>query len=166
MNDFLDQVEAAANDGRLYYIALLGALTVPDICGALEAKDGQATGDRFKAWYDAHVAPQQKFLTGEDCYRFRCSFLHQGSTQHPKSGYSRILFVEPGAASNVVLHMNVMMDALNIDARLFCLEVVDAARHWLTGVVGTEPYETNLNAFVRRYPDGLPPYIGGVSVIS
>jgi hypothetical protein len=31
MNDFLDQVEAAANDGRFYYLALAGALAVPDI---------------------------------------------------------------------------------------------------------------------------------------
>jgi hypothetical protein len=62
--------------------------------------------------------------------------------------------------------MNIMGDALNIDVRLFCLEMVVSARQWLAGVAGTEPYETNLNAFVRRYPNGLPPYIGGVPVIS
>jgi hypothetical protein len=62
--------------------------------------------------------------------------------------------------------MNILNDALNIDVRLFCTEMVDSARRWLIGVVATEPYETNLNAFVRRYPNGLAPYIGGMPVIS
>ncbi|MGA2036505.1 MAG: hypothetical protein ABSH04_02855 [Acidimicrobiales bacterium] len=172
MNDYLDQVEAAANDSRFYYLALAGSLVIPDICGALESKDGGATGDRYKTWFDTHVAPRnvsyftrKPYLTGEDCYRFRCSFLHQGRTQHPKSGYTRILFIEPGP-NPIIGHMNIVNDALNIDVRLFCTEMVDSARQWLTGVVGTEPYETNLNAFVRRYPNGLAPYIGGMPVIS
>lgn len=173
MDDFLDQVEVAANDARLYYLALLGALAIPDLCGALEAQGGEATRARYKSWFDTHVGPlyvnhwagDEPFLSGEDCYLFRCSYLHQGRTQHPRSGYSRILFVEPGTTTNV-FHMNIMNDALNIDVRLFCLEMVTAARGWLAGVAGTEPYETNLNAFVRRYPHGLAPYIVGIPVIS
>jgi hypothetical protein len=166
VNDFLDQVEAAAIDGRFYYLALAGALMVPDICGGLEAPDGEADGPLYTGWFNTYVAPLQGgFLTGEDCYRFRCSFLHQGRTQHPKSGYSRILFIEPGASVNV-FHMNIMNDALNIDVRTFCLEMVRAARTWLATVEGTEPYETNLSSFVRRYPTGLSPYFGGLPVIS
>src|SRR5438132_7430853 len=111
MRDFLDQVAIAANNQRLYYLALTGALVIPDICSALEAKDGQANGPRYIAWFDSHVAPRYAsarrppMLTGADWYRFRCSFLHQGTTQHPKSTYSRILFIEPGAAPTVILHM-------------------------------------------------------------
>lgn len=171
MDDYLDQIEAAANDGRFYYLALTGALAVPDICGALESNDGEANGPRYKAWFDAHMATRHAYggrppiLTGEDCWRFRCSFLHQGSTQHPTSGYARILFIEPGATGNT-FHMNVIGDALNIDVRFFCVEMVDSARRWLGGVVGTEPYQTNFDAFVHRYPVGLAPYIRGVPVIS
>lgn len=104
-------------------------------------------------------------LSGQDCYRFRCSFLHQGTTQHSQSRYARILFVEPGTTTNV-FHMNVINDALNIDVRLFCLDIVKGARRWVEQVTGTEPYETNLNASVRRYAKGLPPYIVGIPVIS
>jgi hypothetical protein len=171
MNDFLDQVEAGANTARLYYLALAGALVIPDICGALESADGSTNGAIYTAWFDTHVAPlhvwggRPPMLTGEDSYRFRCSFLHQGRTQHPKSGYSRIVFVEPGATTNV-FHMNILNDALNIDVREFCLEMVGAARKWVASVAGTQPYESNLAAFVRRYPNGLAPYIVGAPVIS
>jgi hypothetical protein len=171
VRDYLDQVDLVASDGRFHYLALSAVLTVPDICSALESPDGEANGARYKAWVNQHVAPlhlrpdnRQPFLTGEDCWRFRCSFLHQGRTQHPASGYTRILFIEPGAP--ILGHMNVLNDALQIDVHLFCAEMVTAAKQWLADIEGTEPYETNLNAFVRRYPTGLAPYIVGVPVIS
>jgi hypothetical protein len=169
VDDYLGQVEAGADVGRLYYLALVGALVIPDMCGALESADGQATPLRYKAWFDKHVAPMNLFgttpiLTGEDCYRFRCSLLHQGRTRHPDSAYRRIVFIEPGLGP-IVGHMNILNDALNIDVRSFCLEIVRAARIWLGTVQGTEPYDSNFAEFVHRYPNGLPPYIVGVPVI-
>ncbi len=165
MKEFFKQVGIAAESG-LYFVALAGALIIPDICGALDSPDGQTTGTAYSKWFDTHAA--QRFygrLDGATCYRFRCSFLHQGTTQHPSSAYSRVMFIEPGATTNVI-HMGVMDDALVIDVRLFCLDMVSAAEEWEQAAVGTEPYETNIKQRLRRYPDGLPPYIGGVPVIS
>ena len=169
MNDYLDQVEAGAGVAKLYYLALAGALVVPDMCGALESTDGQASSSKYKTWFDNHVAPLHNsggvpILTGEDCYYFRCSLLHQGRSQHSRSGYSRIIFLEPGTSN--VFHMNILNDALNIDVREFCIEIVSAARLWLEQVRGTEPYETNCVSFVHRYPNGIAPYIIGLPVIS
>ena len=62
--------------------------------------------------------------------------------------------------------MNILNDALNIDVREFCIEIVSAARLWLEQVRGTEPYETNCVSFVHRYPNGIAPYIIGLPVIS
>lgn len=169
MDEFFRQVAVTANSGS-YFLALAGALVVPDFCGALESPNGKTDGPRYKTWFDKQVAPTYAFggtpiLTGETCWRFRCSLLHQGTTQSPDSGYSRVIFVEPGATTSV-LHMNVLNDALNIDVRQFCLDMVRAALAWRAGVAGTEPYETNIKKFVTRYPNGLPPYIVGVPVIS
>jgi len=172
VDEFFTQVGIAANNG-LYFLALAGALTIPDICGALESDNGWATGAKYAAWFDKHVASLhtpgwrsgEPILSGETCYQFRCSFLHQGTTHHLASNYSRIMFVECGATSNI-FHMNVLNGALNIDVRLFCLEMVTAAQAWRGGVVGTELYETNLTKFVARYPQGLAPYyFAGVPVI-
>ena len=76
MRDFLDQADAAAK-ARLYYVALLAALAIPDVCGAMEAADGLATKPRYVSWFDRYVASRyrigsQTTFSGEDVYYFRC----------------------------------------------------------------------------------------------
>jgi len=182
MREIIDQIEASL-DQPIYYLSLMGALAVPDIAGALESVNGEASGQKYEQWYERYVRPQfpkmvkeklpsearsyvhvENPLTGGACYRFRCSMLHQESTQHPRSPYSRILFVEPGASSNT-FHYNIMNDALNIDLVLFCCEMVAGAREWLAVAESTEHYKANYEKFVRRYPDGLKPYIVGIPVV-
>ncbi len=163
MNDILNQIRTA-NASGLYYVALFSALAVPDICGALEAPDGLSTGARYAAWFDQYVAPTYHgTLDGQTCYQFRCSMLHQGSTQHPKSQYHRIIFLEP--TGGMILHNNVMNDVLNIDVRVFCEDIVAAAESWLPAAQKSPYYQTNLMKFVTRHPNGLAPYIVGVPVI-
>lgn len=183
MRTVLEQLDQSLETG-LYYLSLFGALTVPDIAGALEAPDGVASGPRYKAWYDRWVRPRfqesvqrllaergvpisspvENPLTGDACYRFRCSLLHQGSAQHPQSPYTRIIFIEPGSTSNVV-HYSTLNDALCIDLPSFCREVTAGARLWLDQVEGTEPFKTNYDRFARCHPTGLAPYIAGVPVV-
>ena len=164
MRDFFNQIEESIR-ANLYYVGLIGTLCIPDICGAIDSEDGIGTKQKYIAWFDKYVgASYSRWLSGEDCYYFRCSLLHQGSSQHAKSTYSRILFVEPTATSNV-FHMNVFNGALNIDVRLFCSEFIGWGRQWLSEVEGTERYKVNYDKFMRRYPNGLPPYIVGLPVI-
>ena len=165
MQDIIQQIRAA-NQVGLYYAALFSALAVPDICAALESADGKASKDKFVAWFNAYVAPRYNgFLDGESCYYFRCSMLHQGSTQHPSGRYSRILFVEPGN-SGMVLHNNILNDALNIDVRIFCEDICAATESWWPTASTKPAVQTNLARFVRRYPGGLAPYIVGLPVIA
>jgi hypothetical protein len=79
--------------------------------------------------------------------------------------YSRILFVEP-TASTSVLHCNIIEDALNIDVRIFCADIIAGAEKWLSEVEKTERFKRNITRCATRYPNGLPPYIIGVPVIS
>jgi prepilin-type processing-associated H-X9-DG protein len=83
MDNFFERVATAAESG-LYCFALAGALVIPDLCGALESPDGEAKGSRYIAWFDGHVAHAATggtpVLDGQTCYRFRCSFLHQGTS--------------------------------------------------------------------------------------
>ena len=165
MKDILDQIRAASDSG-LYYVALFSALAIPDICGALESPDGEASKAKYVAWFDRHVAPRyQGFLGGQDAYYFRCSMLHQGTTQHPQSSFKRILFIEPGATSNV-FHNNIVGNALNIDVQIFVNDLVTAALQWLPTAEKTAEFQANRPRFVTRYPGGLAPYIGGVPVIA
>src|SRR5258706_12317035 len=154
MKDVLEQIRRASDQG-LYYVALFAALAIPDICGALESADGESAGAKYAVWFDRHIAPRYGgLLSGEDAYLFRCSMLHQGTTQHPKSSFKRFLFVEPGATGSV-FHNNILNDALNIDVRIFVRDVVEAALQWLPTVEDLPQYRANSARFVTRYPVGL-----------
>ena len=59
-----------------------------------------------------------------------------------------------------------MGDALNIDVRIFVEELVLAVEKWLTTVETTLEYQKNIASGVKRYPNGLPPYIVGLPVIA
>ena len=169
MRDLLNQIQSAVR-GQAYYLALYASLTIPDICGAMESDDGQAIPSRYKAWFNKYVAPKylacgQETITGEECYFYRCAVLHQGSAQHPRLGFSRILFVEPGTSTNV-FHNNVLDDALNIDVSIFCNDILAGAVAWLEATENTSNYQKNFPRFLQRYSTGLSPYIVGVPVIA
>ncbi len=164
MQDLIQQIRAAKAKG-LYYVALFSALALPDICSALEAADGLATGARYIDWFNRNVAPRYSgSLDGETCWQFRCSMLHQGTTQHPRGRYARVLFLEP-SATGLIMHNKVINDALNIDVRIFCEDLCAAVDAWLPAAQQLPHFQTNFSRFVRRYPNGLAPYIVGAPVI-
>lgn len=169
MRDLFQQIDRAVG-ANLYYVALLAALSLPDICGAMESDDGEATRQRYIAWFDRWVAPKYTVrgalsLTGEVCYYYRCSALHQGRAAHPRMGYSRVLFVEPAATTNV-FHNNILNDVLNIDLRYFVRDLLTGALEWLNQAEASANYQRNYALFMQRYPNGLAPYIVGVPVIA
>jgi hypothetical protein len=161
MRYLLSQIGAATQAG-LSFVSLFTALSIPDICAALEAPDGEANGKRYAEWYDRNVATGP--ANGQDIYYFRCSLLHQGRMANPHSSFSRIIFIEPGATTNV-FHNCIVRDALLIDVRLFVADIITAAERWLPSVENGEIFKINLVAFVARHPGGIIPYIVGVPVI-
>lgn len=166
MDDLLNQIEYAIRE-NLYYLALFASLSIPDICGALCSKNGEATGRKYIKWFDLFVGkPKNYQLSGQDCYYFRCSILHQGTTKHNKSNFQRIIFVEPSTKNNIILHNNIINDALNIDVQVFCNDLIHAARDWYNTNSNNNFVKQNYQKFIKRYPNGLKPFISGLSVIS
>jgi hypothetical protein len=164
MEDLLGQIRRALQ-ANLYYAALFPVLALPDICGALESPDGEANKPKYAAWFDKWVAQRYRgTLTGDDCYYLRCSLLHQGTTRHAKSTYSRVLFLEPNTIG--FAHNNILMDALNIDLPTFCADMIDGVEAWLPQAIALPHFQTNMSRFITRYPNGLRPYIVGVPVIA
>lgn len=162
MEEFIKQIRIAL-DNKLYYLALQSCLSLPDICASLDSEDGRTTGAKYAKWYDENVKGTSN-LTGEDCYMFRCSALHQGHTQNQKSRYSRIIFVEP--SPRFFMHNNVIMDVLNIDINVFCNSILNAVEDWLTKQQDNPQFLKNYELFIRRYPDGIAPFMVGIPVIS
>ena len=57
MKEFIRQVESSLDHG-LYYVALMSALTIPDMAAALESSDGTTNGEKYQKWYEKWVQPE------------------------------------------------------------------------------------------------------------
>lgn len=175
MDTLVAQIRTAMT-ARLYYVALQSALTIPDIAGALNSENRWSTKRRYEEWFDKWVRPvflkkrnRENPLTGEQCYVFRCSMLHQGASHRGDSAYKRIMFIEPGHPNYQMHYVKLGSEnpesALLIQLDEFIDEMVVGCEAWLREVVGTEPFESNYALFARRHPDGLRPWVTGVPVI-
>jgi hypothetical protein len=79
----------------------------------------------------------------------------------------RIILQEIEAALlGATLHLNVMDDALNLDAKRFCRDVLQAVSRWYAANENEPVVQANIGRLFRFYPNGLPPYIVGVPLIS
>ena len=82
-----------AIENDCYIVALMGALTLPDICGK-SAYPELTVGARYTKWCDTYVYPARTDIdesavnvdcgitnvNGKIIYSLRCSLLHQGSS--------------------------------------------------------------------------------------
>ena len=57
MQVLFDQIQIAAAL-NLYYAALFAALTLPDICSAMDTSDGQHAPAYYISWFDRWVGPK------------------------------------------------------------------------------------------------------------
>ena len=155
----LGEVERAL-EAKLHYLAVVLTLTIPDVCAALQNEKGETDRHRYVAWFDDWLATDYPLLTGLDLYRLRCGVSHQGRLGHPKMRYSRILFSLPAGMRT---HNNILAsgsgDALNLDAEMFCLDVVRIARAWYAAKKDDPHVVANLPHLVQYRQHGLDTHI-------
>ena len=171
MEQLLNEIRIAM-DNKLYFVALQAALTIPDICGAIESDNGIATGEKYCRWYDKYAKHRiGHFAMAEDIYLFRCSLLHQGTSipsprGKQKATYSKIIFAAPYSDS-LTIHNCVNMEVLSIDIEIFCNGLIEAAEDWKSDMKkeNNANYNNNVVKTIRYYPDGIPPYIVGIGAI-
>ncbi len=170
MELLLAQIEKGL-DARLYYLSLFVSLCIPDICGALESEDGQATGKQYKAWIDQYLvkARPDKYgvrLSPDHIYQFRCALLHHGRTKHDNAEYKRILFFEPGAVTGIhgvhccIVGASTEDKSLMIDLRQFCTDIIAGAKTWLADNRENRLFLTNYEKIIKRHPNGVSPVFG------
>jgi hypothetical protein len=166
MEFFLQEIEKAL-DAKLYYLAIITTVTIPDVCAALASPDGETSGPRYKDWYNANIAPTLTWFSDVDCYKFRCGGIHQGRFGHPEMQYDKALFTLPGIvkfqqgiskAGNEIVYIYSAID--------FCKVFIDAARTWFKAVENDATVRSNLTHMARLRPDGLPPHIRGAPLIA
>jgi hypothetical protein len=164
VKEITDEVEKALSAG-LFYLAILTALSLPDICGALESADGQTSGAKYRAWYDLWMAKLYPEITSVDLYSLRCGVVHQGRLGHSKMQYARVIFTIPNAQRNV-FHRNIINDALNLDAVTFCRDVIKCVSDWYAAKQNDPNVQANLPRLLRLRPNGIAPYMVGMPLIA
>jgi hypothetical protein len=157
---------------RLFYLAVVMAITLPDICAGLEAENGETSGARFKAWYNANLANRLPELTDVDAYSLRCGVIHQGRFGHPKMRYDRMILLLPGPIQTLrwgARHQSPIdpnVYSWSISVHVFCAEIIAAVRDWYAKKKDDRAVKVNLPRLVQYRPDGLMPYIKGMEIIA
>ena len=154
MIELIEQMLEASRT-KHFHISLVAALVLPDICGALESSDGQATGVKYKAWVDKWLSPKYGDATGTSfsgstCYYYRCAVLNQNRSLHPKLGFERVAFLEPNGS--ITMHDCVINNVLVIDIPTFCQDMSEAVSEWLRVAEGTVEYKANIRNGMQRFP--------------
>src|SRR4030066_211862 len=96
MKNILKSIENSLQN-KNWYSALILSLILPDICGKLE-NTSKSSSERYPEWFDKYLGKKYNgFLSGNNCYALRCSFLHEGSgnieKQRAKENLDHFVFV-------------------------------------------------------------------------
>lgn len=164
MDTILSEIDRAI-DAELYFAALALCLTLPDICAALESSNGESNGNKYKDWYRENLQDKYPNITPADIWSLRCGVSHQGRFGNPQRQYARVLFTVPNPQGHV-FHNNIVKDALNLDAIIFCRDVLSAVRGWFAEKKEDATVRENLQYLVKFRPNGIAPYMVGVPLIS
>lgn len=146
MHRFVQAVrDAVATDN--WYGALALALTLPDICARME-NPIESSRSRYVQWFDRYMAHRYRsnigpcrqshvFLSGDDCYALRCSYLHEGSdditSQRVRAVLDRFHFTAPEPGSYV--HRNQTDSVLQLQIDVFCKDICESVDQWSAEIV-------------------------------
>ncbi len=156
MNNFINAIRKALV-GKNWYGALTVALILPDICGSLENPQNKSQ-IRYIEWFDKYLKEEythevganhtlHNFLSGEDCYALRCSFLHEGSDtishQRVRIALNNFYFI-----SDKNLHRNQSNSTLQLSVQIFCEEMCTATEKWLKDVSNNNDITMRLSELI------------------
>jgi hypothetical protein len=159
----LSQLEGALA-AQLWHVAMLTAVTLPDVCAALE--HGQTGKSRYSAWWEQWRDPSYAdALPAADLYRYRCSLLHESkaTSEKPSLKYGRIAYAPAGRPE---LHLtsyhalgttgpsNLAMSLL-VDADRFCRDMIASVRRWKPVADANPDVLRNAVFTVKFYENGM-----------
>jgi hypothetical protein len=165
----LDEMERCEKSA-CYWALLHLVVVIPDICGALEAANGEATKAGYVDWCRRMLPPSPPAaLTADERYVIRCILLHQGRTQASKGRYTYYKFSAP-PPSGVRLHgVQLASDQITLDVAVLATEMKQALRDWFNDDL-QDPAQAaraavvagNLATLATVKPMPIPGYGGGL----
>lgn len=130
MQRFVDSIRKSVRDEN-WYAAIFMALTMPDICSAINNPYEDRVGVRYREWFNNYLREKYQFryveFTAEDCYQFRCKCLHQGIAR--REGFEEFQLSETMDGS--VIHMNKFDGVIQIQVSQFCEDMCQSVEKWM-----------------------------------
>jgi len=170
LGSVLIDIERAIN-ARLYYPALLVALTVPEICCALALDKSEFVKEKhYVTFVDKYGAQREIGCDGLTCYRLRGGVVHRANMAgHPKFDATHVVFTIPESGASIhALSIVVEMQnkkAAMFDLVQFCQGMVNAAHRWYENHKDNPKVQSNMSSLIRYCPEGLKPFVGGTPVV-
>lgn len=160
-------------EAKLYYPALLIALTVPEICAALALdKNTFVKRPHYAEFIDKYTPLTGSALSGELCYQLRGGLVHRANLAgHDKFPNSHVLFSIPETGMGI--HGFVLKSALKpdhesamiFDLASFCKTIIDAAYKWYEDHQNDPMVAKNMKNLIRYAPNGIPGFVSGMPVV-
>jgi len=157
-------------DAEFYYLALVAAVSLPDVCVALEGK--QVNWKSYKDWVRRWLAPHYQNFGEHECYELRCGVMHQAvlrGARDKKSPFKRFSLQLPNqflTAREIVDQNAPGGPALGVDLIGLCLTLISAAREWEASKLADETVQANKDNVVRYRTDFWSPKLEGFAVIA
>ncbi len=120
---------------RCYWALLHLLIVLPDICGALESKNGEANGPRYKEWCKRYLADLT--LSDEEWWDIHCVVLHQGRTLARRGRYIAYSFSQPNAQGVAAHRITVNRPSgleLNLDVAMMTEEIQASMHAWFNDI--------------------------------
>lgn len=150
-----------AVENNLWFVAINIALTIPDICSALESENGQTVSKKYIKWVDTYLVHKyNNFITGEDIWKLRCASLHQGKFNHDNPRFSKILFQIPFNGNSGGMHNNILGGTLQLNAMIFVNDIINSYEKWLITNKENNFISTNLEKSFTIYESKVGIFIG------
>lgn len=155
---------------KLYYPALLVALTIPEICAALTLSRATFVNKTHYAnFVDRYTTPPSLGLGGAECYMLRCGIVHRANlAAHTLLGVTHVVFTLPDSPGRLHAFSMVVGEykSAMFDLQSFCDTMEAAARDWFRDHEHHTLVSENLKSLISYKPFGAPPFVTGIPVVA
>jgi hypothetical protein len=127
---YFDEMDRCV-DGKCYWALLHLVVVLPDICSALEAGNGEASGKQYKVWANRYLA--DSVISADEWYEIRCVVLHQGQTLGKTGRYRAYSFSQPNPTEGIihrVIAKRGNIQDLHLDVGELAKQMTTAMRKW------------------------------------
>jgi hypothetical protein len=119
-------------EAKAYWCLLHVTACLPDVCAALQSRNGKTDSEKYKKWSDKYFKHDALTkLTGHERYVIRCIVLHQGRARAAKEvRYRGFAFGQPDACGRPD-HLRIDGRTLHVDVAELSRETREAMRAWI-----------------------------------